>query len=107
MQKTVSEIKLALEEILVNIQSYAYTDKEAHEITVMLSADAAEFVAKIIDDGRAFNPLEVKAPDIIQPLDKREVGGLGIFLVRSVMDGVDYKRENGKNILLLKKIIRK
>ena len=104
-EKTVSEITLALEEILVNIRSYAYTDKEAHEITVILSADADEFVAKIIDDGRAFNPLESREPDITESLEARKVGGLGIFLVRKVMDGVEYKRENGKNILRLNKII--
>ena len=106
-EKTVSQITLALEEVLVNIRSYAYTDKEAHEITVILSAGTAEFAAKIIDDGMAFNPLESKKPDITESLDARKVGGLGIFLVRNVMDGVEYKRENGKNILLLKKIIRK
>ena len=107
VEKTVSQITLALEEVLVNIQSYAYTDKEAHEITVTLSAGTTEFVAKIIDDGRPFNPLESKKPDVTESLDARKVGGLGIFLVRNVMDGVEYKRENGKNILMLKKIIRR
>ena len=106
-EKTISEITLALEEILVNIRSYAYTDKEAHEITVILSSDTAEFFAKIIDDGRAFNPLESKEPDVTASLDTRKVGGLGIYLVRKVMDGVEYKREKGKNILRLNKIIRK
>ena len=106
-EKTVSEITLAIEEILVNIQSYAYTDKDSHEIKVILSAGAAEFAARVIDDGRAFNPLESKKPDITESLDARKIGGLGIFLVRNVMDDVEYKREDGKNILLLKKKIKR
>jgi serine/threonine-protein kinase RsbW len=57
------------------------------------------------DDGLAFNPLEMLAPDTKQPLEERPVGGLGIHLVRTLMDEVAYRRQNGRNLLVLKKEI--
>lgn len=98
-EKAANEITLALEEILANIQSYAYTDKDEHEITVILSLTDTEFTAKIIDDGRPFDPLSVPEPDINAPLETRKVGGVGLFLVRKLMDKIEYRRKEGKNIL--------
>lgn len=62
-------------------------------------------VLKFIDTARAYNPLEVKEPDIYADLEGRAVGGLGIFLVKKLMDSVEYMREDGRNILILQKKI--
>jgi sigma-B regulation protein RsbU (phosphoserine phosphatase) len=106
-EEIISKMTLALEEILVNIQKYAYTDEAEHEISVTLSYGDNNFTAKIMDDGKPFNPLALGQPDITAPVDLRIEGGLGIFLARNIMDGMEYRRENGKNILYLKKVIRR
>jgi sigma-B regulation protein RsbU (phosphoserine phosphatase) len=106
-EDTISKITLALEEILANIQKYAYADKAEHEISVTLAYGDNNFTAKVIDDGRPFNPLEIGQPDTAAPIDARIEGGLGIFLARNIMDGMEYRRENDKNILYLKKVIRR
>ena len=60
---------------------------------------------KIIDNGFPFNPLLKEEPDLNVSIEEREIGGLGIFLVKNVMDKIDYKRENKKNIIILEKYL--
>jgi len=97
------DLKLGLEEIFTNIISYGYTDNREHEIKVRLSAQPGEINAEVEDDGQPFNPLETPAPDTTQRLEERTVGGLGIHLVRKLMDGLEYRRQGDKNLLILKK----
>jgi phosphoserine phosphatase RsbU/P len=97
------DLNLAMEEILTNIISYGYTDERNHEITVRLSAQLGEVSVEIEDDGQPFNPLEAPEPDITKPLEERKIGGLGIHLVRKLMDGVEYKRQGERNLLTIKK----
>jgi anti-sigma regulatory factor (Ser/Thr protein kinase) len=99
----VFEINVALEEILTNVISYGYEDSGEHDILMRLSYQDGEVTAGVEDDGRPFNPLEAAEPDTSKPLEERPVGGLGIHLVRKFMDGVEYKRRQGKNILIMKK----
>jgi phosphoserine phosphatase RsbU/P len=99
------DLKLALEEILTNIISYGYTDNREHEIKVRLSVQPGEINAEVEDDGRPFNPLEAQAPDTTQRLEERNIGGLGIHLVRKLMDGLEYRRQGDKNLLIMKKKI--
>ena len=103
----ISEIELALEEILVNIFNYAYKECDLDgnvEITCKL-ADAQSFVIEIADSGVPFDILAVCEPDLTAEIDKRPIGGLGIFFVKRLMDDVQYRRDAGKNILTF--IIRK
>ncbi|MDQ7821254.1 MAG: ATP-binding protein [Candidatus Eremiobacteraeota bacterium] len=101
--KVIHDITLALEEIVTNIISYGYDDFESHEIVIDLQMLADELSVEISDDGTPFNPLEIPPPDLNAPLDEREIGGLGIFLVRQFMDDVAYRHENQRNILTLRK----
>jgi sigma-B regulation protein RsbU (phosphoserine phosphatase) len=103
----VHDLNLALEEILTNIISYGYTDNREHEITVSLSAQPGEVRAEVQDDGQPFNPLEVPEPDTTKPLEERAIGGLGIHLVRKLMDGLEYKRQGERNFLTIKKKTKK
>ena len=98
-------VNLALDEILTNVISYGYADAGEHEITVRLRFHGGELMAEVADDARPFNPLEAPAADVDSPLAERPVGGLGIHLARTLMDAVEYRREEGKNILILKKRI--
>jgi serine/threonine-protein kinase RsbW len=106
-QNVLDDIRLAFEEMFSNIVSYGFDDDREHEIVMEMELGADLLTMKIRDDGRPFNPTEYVNPDLEKPLDKREVGGLGIHLVRHVIDEWEYKSEQGRNILTMKKWIRK
>jgi sigma-B regulation protein RsbU (phosphoserine phosphatase) len=97
----VFRVNLVLEEIVTNVISYGYDDSQEHEISVRLSWQDPRIELEIKDDGRPFNPLEASQPEMERPLVERPVGGLGIHLVRTMMDHLDYRREGDKNCLLL------
>ena len=103
--RTLFEVNVSLEELLTNVISYGYEDTQEHEIILHLSFADGEMTAEIEDDGRPFNPLEVAEPDLDIPLEERQVGGLGIFMVRKFMTDLTYQRLEGKNLVILKKKI--
>jgi serine/threonine-protein kinase RsbW len=97
-QKRINDIELAIEEALVNIFNYAYQDNIG-DIEVICSLDNDLFIVDIIDSGIPFDLLLHKDPDLISDISKREIGGLGVFFIKTLMDDVKYRRENDKNIL--------
>ena len=99
-------IKLALDEILTNIISYGYDDSAEHEIAVQLTLDDRELFMEITDDARPFNPAEAPTPNVAAPLQDKPLGGLGIHLVRTLMDRLEYRREHERNILIMTKKIK-
>jgi serine/threonine-protein kinase RsbW len=99
-------LNLAIDEIVTNIVLYGYDDPTNEEITVRLESAPGELCAVITDCGREFDPRTVPPPNLDAPLEKRALGGLGIHLVRSLMDRLEYVRSEGKNILTVKKRIR-
>jgi anti-sigma regulatory factor (Ser/Thr protein kinase) len=101
--KAIFQLNLALDEILTNVMSYGYTDTAEHEIVVRLSADGGQVIVEVEDDGREFNPLDAAAPDLDAPAAERSIGGLGIHLARKVIDQLEYRREQGKNLLVMRK----
>lgn len=100
----VFDLNLSLEEVLANVISYAYDDPHQRSVEVRLKVGRSQVWAEIEDEGREFNPLEAAPPDTEAGLDERRVGGLGIHLVRSLMDSVEYRREKGRNILTMRKV---
>ena len=94
---------LALEEHLTNVMSYAYEDELTHDILVRCSVEKGVLVIEVEDDGKPFDPLLKPEVDINMPLEQRPIGGLGIHLMRRFMDEVDYRREAGKNCLVMRK----
>jgi serine/threonine-protein kinase RsbW len=103
--KVAFDLGLAVDEVLTNVMSYAYTDDREHEIIVRLSQAAGEVHVEVEDDGQAFDPLSVAAPPLDHPLEHRPVGGLGLHLIRAATDRLEYRREHGKNVLSLHKRI--
>lgn len=98
-------VRLACEEVIVNIQHYAYTNDMNGYIVIGICSDANELHIEIRDGGKPFNPLERDNPDTGLDPTEREIGGLGIFLVRQVMNEVRYTFHEGENrLLLIKKI---
>jgi len=99
------KINLVFDELLNNIISYAYTDDDEHPIEIVISLANGRLVTSISDDGRAFNPFESEAPDTELSVDERPIGGLGVHLVRGVMDTVKYERHGKRNVATLEKIV--
>ncbi len=98
----VYQVDLVLEELIVNTVNYGYDDDARHEIEVTLTSDEDVFTVEIIDDGHAFNPLkDAPEPDLDAGIEDRPIGGLGIHLMRVMMDDVHYRREQNKNYLTL------
>ena len=99
-------ISVAVEEIFVNIASYAYGDATG-EACLSFGFEENDRVMTLIitDEGIPFNPLERAEPDITLSADQRDIGGLGIFITKKTMDTVNYSFENGKNILTMTKRI--
>ena len=97
------DLDLALEEILANIISHGYADNREHEIRVRLDVERGEVRVDVEDDGQPFNPLDAPEPDTARPVEERPVGGLGIHLVRSLMDGLEYRRQGDRNRLTMRK----
>ena len=97
-------ICVAVEEIFVNIASYAYSDGTG-EATLSFGFDENERLMTLIvsDEGIPFNPLEREEPDTTLSAADRDIGGLGIFITKKTMDSVSYRNENGKNILTMTK----
>ena len=104
--KTEMEILLAVEEIFTNVASYAYTEEKGKAIIrVMLSDRPSSITISILDWGIPYDPLAKEDPDVTLSADKRDIGGLGVFLAKQVMDEIDYERTDGQNILTMKKIL--
>jgi len=99
--KRIREIELALEEVLVNVCQYAYPEDDG-EVEITCTVDAQQrFIIDIVDRGIPFDPLSVEEPNLTEDLDSRQVGGLGLLLVRRLMDDVAYRREDDQNIMKL------
>ncbi|MBW1942374.1 MAG: SpoIIE family protein phosphatase [Deltaproteobacteria bacterium] len=95
------KMNVVFDELLSNIISYAYQDDQEHEIEIKIELTEEKLTVSIVDDGLPFNPLGVEAPNREIPMEERKVGGLGIHLVRSIMDKVSYQRRIDKNVLTL------
>jgi serine/threonine-protein kinase RsbW len=104
-QKCLFEINLGLDELFTNIIAYGFEDDSEHQIKFSLAKDEETLVVQVEDDGKPFNPLEAAGPAVSDDLDSINIGGLGIHLVKKMMDAIDYQRVKGKNRLILKKCV--
>ena len=97
------EVHLALDELLTNTIDYGYDDDNEHRIDLLLRLESDTLTVEIADDGSAFDPLQAAEPDMGASIEDRARGGLGIYLVRKMMDSVAYRRQDGRNIVTLTK----
>jgi anti-sigma regulatory factor (Ser/Thr protein kinase) len=98
---------LAIEEFVTNSIKYGYDDEAEHVIEASLSLTGGKLVLTIIDDGRAFNPLDAPEPKFDVPVGERPVGGLGLYLVRQLSNRMEYTREGNQNRVRLQKSVRR
>ena len=97
------QVNLVLEELWLNVLNYGH-EEGCHEVLIRLVSEDESLTIEITDDGRPFDPLQdAPLPDTAGELGDRHIGGLGIHLVRTMMDELEYRREEGKNRLILVK----
>src|SRR6185436_11829364 len=104
--RTLYAVNLALDEVVTNVVLHGFADASGHEVEAHIVVSDGVITAEVKDGGRAFNPLDAPPPDLTAPLDERSLGGLGIHLVKSLMDRVEYRRDGEKNVLTFRKRIR-
>lgn len=98
-------LSLVLDELVTNVVSYGYIDENKHDINIRLDLGEGGVHIRMEDDAGAFNPLEAPIPDLGLEIERRRApyGGLGIHLVRNLVDSIEYERKDDKNILKLYK----
>ena len=98
-----NKIKLAVEEAVTNIIDYAYQNGTEGNISVTIEADESRIRFILTDSGAEFDPTGVSKADTTLTVEERPIGGLGVFLVRNLMDSINYERVDGKNVLRMEK----
>ena len=101
----ITDINICLDELFTNIVSYGFADDQEHKIRFKINFDNKVLIFKIEDDGVPFNPLKKKDPEIPADLMDARIGGLGIHIVRKLMDEIHYIRKRGRNSLTMKKYL--
>ena len=90
---------------VANIIMYAYPPKEQHIILLKVTSTEKQLIFLLTDKGASFDPTQVEEVDITLPIEERPIGGLGIFLIRSIMNEISYQRIDNENRLIMKKDI--
>ena len=104
--KAQMQIDIAIDELFSNIARYAYVPNVGEAtVRVQSSDDPLTVIITFIDKGVPYNPLEKEDPDTTLSADDRQIGGLGIYMVKKSMDSMEYEYRNGQNILSIKKIL--
>jgi anti-sigma regulatory factor (Ser/Thr protein kinase) len=102
--KAQMQIDIAVEEVYVNIAHYAYNPEVGGvTIRVQIEEDPLAVILTFIDKGKPYDPLAKEDPDVTLAAEDRQIGGLGIFMVKKSMDNVSYEYNEGRNVLTLKK----
>jgi len=106
-KKFIFEINLVLDELFTNIISYGFDDAGKHVIKVTITPGNEELCLCIEDDGIPFNPIEFETPDVTCSVEECKIGGLGIHIIKKLIDDICYQRCGPKNVLTLKKKLGK
>lgn len=102
-EATILELRLVAEELLTNLAKYGHDDGAAHWARVGLTLVAGDVILEFTDDGRPFDPLAAPPPEFSAQVGERPIGGLGVHLVRSLVDAAEYARRGSQNVLTLRK----
>ena len=98
-------VNVVLDELLNNAISYGFAGRERGEVTVQAELREDRLAVTLTDDGRPFDPFAAAAPDTARSVEDRQIGGLGIHLVRQLMDEVSYHRRTGRNVVIVTKLL--
>lgn len=97
----VFQLNLALEEAFVNVVDYAYPGKNGMPVQLNMDGTGETLTFTLIDEGEPFDPTTLDEPDTSLSAEERPIGGLGVFLVKQIMDEVRYERQGNRNILTM------
>lgn len=104
--KIQTQIDIAVEELFVNIAHYAYGNKVGSvEIRIEIIEKPLSAVITFLDSGIPYDPLKKADPDITLSAEERNIGGLGIYMVKKSMDSINYEYKDGRNVLCIEKIL--
>lgn len=99
----VADIRLAVDEAYTNIIKHAYQKNEQKSVDIELGYDHSEFWVALLDTGNAFDPSNYKKPDIRQKIKEKKRGGVGVYLIRKLMDHVEYQTDDAINTIRMTK----
>ncbi len=102
-RKLVFQLTLILEELITNVIKYGYQDEDEHKIDIRLTLQPGVAIVRVKDDGQPFNPLDAPKAEAHGNAEKRKIGGMGIHLLRNLMDTIEYERLEDQNVLCLTK----
>ncbi len=105
-KKMIFELNLCLDELFTNIISYGFKDGQEHCVRVTLTPEKGAICLCIEDDGIAFDPTQFEQPDVSCSVAQCKIGGLGIHIIKKLMDEICYERCGDKNVLRLKKKLK-
>lgn len=103
--KSTNQILIIIDEMYANLTSHAYSDEQNGNIQFSIDIENEQIVLKFIDEGEHFDPTSAKTPDVTASAEERDIGGLGIFLIKKLSDSVEHARVDNKNVLIIKKSI--
>lgn len=104
-KEEIEDIRLAVDEAFTNVVKHAYRFDSSKKVEISLVTHNNEFWISLRDHGKSFNPKSYREPDLVESIKKKRRGGIGIFLIRKIMDGVEYRRMGSSNEILMKKIL--
>ncbi len=99
------QINLAVEELFTNIVKYGYADDDTHIIAVAVSCNEGKITIRVEDNGIPFDPAAKRTSKVKDPVENCKIGGLGLHLVKKIMDDIVYERCEGKNVIVMTKNI--
>lgn len=102
-KKVILEINLVIDELFTNILCYGFDDNSEHIVRMTITPENDELCICIEDDGIPFNPIKFEIPEKSHSVEECEIGGLGIHIIRKLVDDICYRRCDDKNVLTLKK----
>jgi anti-sigma regulatory factor (Ser/Thr protein kinase) len=95
------KVNIVLDDLLNNIISYGFSDDEDHQIDIDVTYTPGRLVIAITDDGMPFNPFDQVGPDTSLSIEERDIGGLGVLLIKELMDEYQYQRHSNSNVVTL------
>jgi anti-sigma regulatory factor (Ser/Thr protein kinase) len=96
-------VNLLLDELVTNVIKYGFDDGLDHQIFVSVVLDGDNMTVRVEDDGKPFNPLDAPPPKLDLPIEERPIGGLGVHIVKTMADSLEYQRDAGRNIVTMRK----
>jgi serine/threonine-protein kinase RsbW len=95
------DINLVLDEVVLNVIRHGYDDRAEHQILVSLTLEGPLLTITVEDDAKPFNPLAYPAPNLDLPIEERGIGGLGVHIVRTMTESIDYRRIGDRNVVTM------